>query len=332
MITKAYACYNLDEDERVRSSSGGVYPLIAKQILAHNGVVYAACYDDNLEVIHNRINTEDGLRASQGSKYVQSKIGNTFASVVQDMRGGKDVLFVGTPCQCAGLDSYIKGLKLDRTCLILMDFVCHGVPSNVAWKSYKNKYIKNNDRLITINMRDKSTGWRTGNYAWREVTASGKVSVTPRRQVSYMKGMLANLFIRQSCFECQFKGIDRVTDFTLGDFWGVEKCLPELDDDKGTSLVLVHTEKGLSLFESIHDKIMFAAADISKAVEGNACLEQSTKYNPKREEFFRRFNSGEEFVSIIDALTRVSIGTKVINKMKNIIKKPSRNSGGGIRG
>ncbi len=328
MITRAFACYGLDEKERNFSSSGGIYPLIAKEILGHNGIVYSACYDDNLDVIHKRIKTVDGLCASQGSKYVQSRIGDTFLSVAQDMRNGKNVLFVGTPCQCAGLDSYVNGLKLNRTGLVLMDFVCHGVPSNAAWKAYKNKYAKNNDRLIFINMRDKSTGWRTGNYAWREVTESGKVNITPRRQVSYMKGMLANLYLRPSCFECHFKGIDRVTDFTLGDFWGVEKYLPELDDGKGTSLVLVHTEKGLSLFESIQHKIAFAAADISKAVEGNACLEESTKYNPKREEFFCRLNNGEEFVSIVEDLTRVSIGTKVMNKMKNIIRKASGNSGG----
>ena len=320
MMTIAYGCYNLDENDRLLSSSGGIYPLIAKEILKMGGVIYAACYDNNLDVVHKRITHMDDIKDSQGSKYVVSSLESTFNNVLKEINNGKRVLFVGTPCQCSGLNSLIHIKKANRSLLILVDFVCHGIPGKVPWNAYKKSLESNGKQLISVNMRNKSTGWSNGDYSWREEYSDGTYSIIERRNAPYLKGMLANLYIRPSCFECPFKGIERQTDITLGDYWGVWNHLPNLDDNKGTSLVLIHTETGKQLFQSLTNKINYSDANIEKAIEGNSCLIQSTKYNPKREEFFKRLNMGQDFTTIIDELTKVSFSERFKRKVKKTLK------------
>ncbi|SFG64960.1 Coenzyme F420 hydrogenase/dehydrogenase, beta subunit C-terminal domain [Oribacterium sp. WCC10] len=325
MITKAFACYSLNDEERSHSSSGGIYPLIAREVIHNGGVVYAACYDDNLDVCHRTIENEHEIVDSQGSKYVQSSLSTTFRSIISRLRNYESVLFVGTPCQCAGLVSLVNETKTPRTHLYVIDFVCHGVPGRVAWNGYKKSKSLEGNNIASINMRDKSTGWTYGNYAWKEIMDNGSTTVTPRRQNPYMKGMLANLYLRPSCYSCSFKGVNRCTDITLGDYWGVWDHLPEMDDNKGTSLVLVHTEQGMRLFEGITDSIKIADANIERAIKGNSCIAESTKYNEKREEFFERLNKGENFITIVDGLTKTSLISKVKKMMIN-----SLNTRGGI--
>lgn len=322
MITRAFACYSLNEEERSHSSSGGIYPLIAREVLRNGGVVYAACYDNNLDVAHKLIENIDGVLDSQGSKYVQSSLSTSFRSIISRLNDGEEVLFVGTPCQCAGLVSLTNETKTPRSYLHIIDFVCHGVPGRVAWNGYKKSRSIDGNIIDSINMRDKSTGWTNGNYAWKETMVNGETTVTPRRQNPYMKGMLANLYLRPSCFACSFKGINRCTDITLGDYWGVWDHLPEMDDNKGTSLVLVHTEQGMRLFEGIKDFIKIADADIERAIKANSCIAEATKYNIKREEFFDRLNSGEDFITIVDDLTKTSLISKVKNKMVKLVRTP----------
>lgn len=322
MITKAFACYSFNEYERSHSSSGGIYPLIAREVLRNGGVIYAACYDDNLNVVHKAIESIDGIHDSQGSKYVQSSLSTTFRSIISRLKNCEEVLFVGTPCQCAGLVSLVNKTKTPRSHLYIIDFVCHGVPGRAAWNGYKKSRSLGGNNIASINMRDKSTGWTNGNYAWKETMASGETLVTPRRQNPYMKGMLANLYLRPSCFTCDFKGVDRCTDITLGDYWGVWDHLPEMDDNKGTSLVLVHTEQGMRIFDGIKDSIKIANADIERAIKGNACIAEATKYNKKREEFFERLNKEEDFITIVEDLTKSSLISKVKNKMVKLVKNP----------
>ena len=324
MITKAFACYNLDENERKNSSSGGIYPLIAREVLRNGGVLYAACYNDNLDVVHKAIEAEDYIFDSQGSKYVQSSLSRTFHEIIKRLKNGEKILFIGTPCQCEGLVSLINTTRTPRQNLYVIDFVCHGVPGRVAWNAYKESMEKSGKSLVSVNMRDKSTGWTNGNYAWKETTASEETIITPRRQHAYMRGMLANLYIRPSCFTCEFKGVDRCTDITLGDYWGIWNHLPEMDDDKGTSLVLVHSEQGEMLLNSIKACIKIADADIEKAVRGNSCIVEPTKYNRKREEFFVRIGKGEDFKKVVDDLTKMSM----LSKVKNKVKKLSKSLGG----
>lgn len=318
---KACACYNLDEEERMISSSGGIYPLLAKMVLDEKGVVFAACYDDNLCVKHECIMDLEQLRRSQGSKYVASSLGNTFKDVINMLENGRIVAFVGTPCQCAGLESLIKEKRVDRSKLLLIDFVCHGIPSRRAWEAYKESMKNKGLELDTINMRDKTSGWSRMNYSWKWRTKNGTEIIEPERNVSYMKGMLADLYIRPSCSYCSFKGFNRCTDITLGDCWGVWSFLPEMDDNRGTSLILLHTDRGVEYFNRIQSFIRKVEIDINSAVNYNSCLVQSTPFNAKRKEFFERIRSGEDFEMVVNDLTKKSAIEKTKRKIKRFINK-----------
>ena len=318
MITKAYAGYSLREKERMNSSSGGIYPLIAETVLSIGGVVFAACYDA-LNVMHKKIDSIEDLSSSQGSKYVASDLKDTMRQVEQCLKEGVYVLFVGMPCQCAGLKSYLEIRKVDQAKLLIIDFICHGAPSRMAWNAYKKSLNDRGRELIFVNMRDKTTGWSNGDYAWYEKTSDGKVIVTPRRKAPYMQGTLANLYTRPSCFECAFKGVERCTDITIGDYWGVGSHLPEMDDNKGTSLILIHTDKGIQTFNAIKESIRWAEGSIDEAIKKNLCLVQSTTRNEKSYEFYKRLNSGEDFIQIINDLLKVSMMSKIKNKMKYLI-------------
>ncbi len=314
--TKTYACYNIDEKERKKSSSGGIYPLVAKNIIEGGGVIYAACYDEELNVAHKRISDVTGIPESQGSKYAPSKLGSTFCDVAVDISSGKKVMFVGTPCQCAGLASFIEKKGIDRSELVLLDFICHGIPGPKAYSAYKDSFAKKGKKLVVLNMRDKSLGWSRSNYCFKETFDDGEVKVTPRRQVPYMKGMLANLYTRPSCFNCRFKGIERCTDMTLGDYWGVWDQMPGMDDGCGTSLVLVHTAEGERLFDEIRPFIKSEEADIEKAASRNACLMKSTDFNPAKAKFYEGLDKGEDFDLLIERLTKENAAKKLFKKLK----------------
>lgn len=324
MITKAYACYNNNAITRANSSSGGIYPLLAISIIQEGGIVFAACYDDKLNVFHKKIDKIEDISLSQGSKYVASDLGETFKWIKETSKAGKRVLFMGTPCQCAGLLSFIEAEKLNKEMIVVVDCVCHGVPGKVPWNAYKKSLEKKNFILRSVNMRDKCTGWTKGNYSWSLTDEKGNIAVMPKSKNPFMKGMLSNLTIRPSCFDCKFKGINRMTDITLGDYWGIWNHLPEMDDNKGTSLVLIHSEQGMNLFNNIKNNITWGDAVIDKAVNGNRCIVDSTKYNPKREAFFARLHRGEDFVSIVEDLTKVQtierIKAKFFALLKHVIK------------
>ncbi|MCD7711973.1 MAG: Coenzyme F420 hydrogenase/dehydrogenase, beta subunit C-terminal domain, partial [Firmicutes bacterium] len=171
METKAYACYNKDNNIRSKSSSGGIYYLLAREVLCKGGVVFAACYD-GLDVVHKRIDNDNELLDSLGSKYMPSELGDTFIAVKNELTNGRIVLFAGIPCQCDGLLSYMKRCNADCTNLITVDVICHGVPSKKAWKSYCDSLSATGFNLASVNMRDKSSGWKS--YSWRLTNTEGK--------------------------------------------------------------------------------------------------------------------------------------------------------------
>lgn len=320
MCTVAYACYSKDEDEREQSSSGGIYPLIARTILNQNGIVYAACYDSNLDVKHCAVSNEQELRDSQGSKYVESTLGDTFCQIADTLKQQKKTLFVGTPCQCAGLLHYLTAAACPTDNLIVMDFVCHGIPSRKAWHSYLDSRKRKGKPIAKVNMRHKSSGWSHGNYSWEFEDSYGHLTYTYQRKVSYMKGMIANLYLRPSCYECRFKGTERQTDLTVGDYWGVWNLQPEMDDNKGTSLVLLHTEKGKSLFNAIASSLTYQEVELDGAVKANPCIAVSVKRSQKRDSFFEQMAEGKDFEKIVHQLTKVTIFRRICRKFKKLVK------------
>lgn len=251
-----------------------------------------------------------------GSKYIPSDLSETFLRVNSDLENGEIVLFVGTPCQCGALLNFVG----DKSSLYCIDFVCHGVPSPHAFDSYIQSQELIHGKILSVNMRDKTTGWSKYSYCWKIKSKTGEF-IQKQNENAFMKGFVSNLYLRPSCSSCAFKGTNRQTDITLGDYWGAWDIQPELDDNKGTSLLLIHTEKGQELFERISDNIVKAPAPIESAVTNNPSLVASSHPSSKREKFFRLITEGEDFIKIVEELTMKSVVDRAKGKIKTIIKK-----------
>lgn len=239
---QAFAAYNLKEEQRLQSSSGGIFPLIAEYFLQNGGVVYGAAFTDNFEVEHIGITRMSELKRLQGSKYVQSRLGRIFLDVKDALLDNKIVLFSGTPCQVEGLKSF---LIKDYNNLYTIDLVCHGVPSPKIWQRYLNEEY-GIDSITAINFRDKKNGW--ANYDLHistNVESSHEPNPIAIYKEDYLRGFLKELYLRPSCHKCSFKKIHHVSDITLGDLWGNKTICPEFaDDNKGISAVFVQSKKG----------------------------------------------------------------------------------------
>lgn len=295
--------------------------MIAQQIIQSQGIVYAVCYDEKFETVHREIKTEQELLPSLGSKYIPSHLADTFVKIKKNLTSGNLVLFVGTPCQCAGL---WKFLGKNYNNLICVDFVCHGVPSRVAWRKFLSE-INADKSLITLNMRDKSSGWSKYQYSWRLQYKERPAKIILQSKIPFMRGFVADIYLRPSCYKCQFKGVDRSTDITLGDYWGVWDLQADMDDNKGTSLVLIHTDKGQRLFEVIKDNIIWKEAHIHEAIRYNLSIVQSAKLTEKREKFFNALKQGKNFDNIINKLLKDNLFDNAKRKSKAIIKKFIKN-------
>lgn len=291
---KAYAMMNLDEEERKKSSSGGVFSLLAKNILANNGVVYGVAFNDKYEVEHIRIDAISDLDKLRTSKYVQSKIGNCYVQAKQDLDKGIKVLFTGTPCQIAGLRGY---LKKDYDNLYCQDIMCHGAPTPKLWRKYLeeiksgNKGIKSGNKGIgnieEISFRDKSVNW--WQFSMKIKGANGEIKDIFFDN-TYMKAFLADIALRKSCTNCNCKELNYFSDITLADFWGLNKSYPELDDSTGVSLVLASTEKGELLIKQIASGTKITEVDVEKAVSGNKPAITNTPAHKNRDKFFEHID------------------------------------------
>lgn len=315
---KAYACKNKDENIRLKSSSGGVFSILCEEVINNNGAVFGAKFDEKLNVIHDYSEDLEGCSKFRGSKYVQSKIGESYKIVEQKLKNGQIVLFSSTPCQVSGLQSY---LRKDYENLITVDIACHGVPSPLVYRRYiESLNYNNDDEIVNLEFRDKSTGWK--NYSFK-VDFKNKQFKQLGSENIYMRGFLKDIYIRPSCHECKFKKGTTKADITLADYWGVENKHPEFDDNKGVSLVLTSTKKGEEILDKISKKMEFISTDKEYATQCNPCLIRSAKYNPDREKFFDDIDENNIEKNIYK-YTKVSLYQKIKNKIFTIIKKLSR--------
>lgn len=317
---KVYAAKNADEDVRQRSSSGGIFHLLAKQTIDAGGVVFGARFADDWSVVHDYSETLDGLSRFMGSKYLQSEIGDTFAQAATFLKDGRRVLYSGTPCQIAGLRRF---LGRDYPQLLCIDIVCHGVPSPAVWQQYlellretgKNtEEQRNMTSVITdVEFRRKYPSWKKYGFAARIATSSpmpssvaniqaGKNSVTdivePFFENTFMQGFLANIYLRPSCYACPAKGGKSGADITLGDFWGIESIAPDFDDDRGTSLVLVNTDRGAEALKSV-DAVL-QQHTYAEALQGNPSIVSSVGIPRSRKFFFSKFGKENDLEQLIN--------------------------------
>lgn len=279
----AYAAYSLNDENHRNSSSGGIFSLLASEILREGGIVYGAAFTEDFRVEHKRI-TKD-IRPLQTSKYVQSQIGDMFSCVEQDIRNGKKVLFSGTPCQVGGVYSYLRQKKIDTENLLTVDLICHGVPSPLLWEKHLNS-ISCGRKPVFANFRDKRLSW--GGFCLTCRFDNGTEYSMEAGQDAYMQGFFANMTLRESCYTCQFKSVSRMADITLADYWGVEKYTPEMMDSNGTSAVMIHTLKGQQLFSKIKGQMRSEKVSLNSILAYNKPMVRSVVPHPRKEQFWKQ--------------------------------------------
>jgi len=284
--TTAMAAINLNDEIRLKSSSGGIFTLIAEEIINQGGVVFGACFADDFRSVHHIcVDNIDDLEKLRGSKYVQSKIGDTYKLAKDFLDSGRKVLFTGTPCQIGGLYSY---LRKPYDSLFTQDIICHGVPSPMVWE----KYVEEREKKATSTtqrmfFRHKKYGWKT--FAVLFEFTNKTAYVKKLHKDPYMRAFLTNSCLRPSCYKCSFKSIQRQADITLADFWGIQNVLPEMDDDKGTSLLLVHSNKGEQLIQAIKTDIKYSAVSVDTVPKYNPAVCNSVSIGKYRQQYMQLF-------------------------------------------
>lgn len=320
---EVYACFNRDYDVRQNSSSGGIFTLLAEVILKENGLVYGAKFDEKFRVYHQGVDNVKDLKTLRGSKYVQSDLRLCFKEIRKYLQEGKKILFSGTPCEVAGLNSYLRKRYEN---LYTVDLACHGVPSPMIFEKYK-EYLesKNKSQTKNINFRSKEDGWT--NYKIKFSFSNGKVFSEYGYENLYMKGFIRNLYVRPSCTSCKFKCFKSGSDITLADFWGVENYFANLKDNKGISLIFINSDGGKVLYNRISSSIVFYETSIEDAVQYNPCIIEAVSRNKKSSKFYKEVNL-DNFNFLVQKYTKDKKEGKMryyIRAARNILKDKATN-------
>lgn len=324
--TRAFAAFSLDNQIRLESSSGGIFTELALQVLAKNGVVYGAAYNDKWMVEHIAVDSIEKLHKLRGAKYAESRLEGVFTEIERHLNNKREVLFSATPCQVAGLKAF---LKCDYSSLLCVDFVCHGIPSPLVWEKYIYERKRADGEMempCLINQRSKHTGWSRYSYSSVIEYPDGRKYSAVSSEDLFMKLFCNDYISRKSCHSCAFKGYDRISDITLGDFWGIWDIAPEMDDGKGTSLVLIHSEKGRKAFSNLGNRIKYRDTTLEEASKENLALLCAALEKKERENVLGEIKNGnlsklyDLFPS--DMPTEVLLGKKFVQKlMKAIFQK-----------
>lgn len=284
----AYAAQAKDWSSLRNSASGGLAFQLCQEAILDGGCAYGAAYMDDLLVRHVRAEEVEQLTAQQGSKYVQSDFSPIYPQVKADCVAGKKVVVVGTPCQLAGLRNY---LKEDYDNLLLVDLICHGVPSPklfaeyLSWKAKKMKA----EKLDNYQFRDKSWGWGTNFKA----AAGGAVQLGAAMEEPYYSDFVLAYSYRESCYQCQYACPERIGDITVGDYWGFSKFHPEYDmeTEKGVSCVLVNTKKGQAALDRVADSIYLLSSTVEKVLASNSSLNIPAQKPEIRAQYYSRIEA-----------------------------------------
>lgn len=316
-ILNSYAAQVSDNNMRISGSSGGIFSAFAKYILSQNGVVFGAAFDETFHrVKHIGVEKLCDLYKLQGSKYVQSDIGDSFQQVKSLLEQGRTVLFSGTLCQIVGLKAF---LQKDYENLYLIDVICLGVPSPEIWSEYvsflERKY---KGKVTSVSFRDKRRGWK--DYVISIKFDNGREYVNSRSDDLYMRGFLHKSFLRPTCFKCSFKGLEKASDITLGDLWGIENIAPDFDDNLGTSLVMISSEKGKMLLNKISSDIKCCPIDTEIAVKYNSAVVTPCKENAESLALEKEFGT-MPIEKLLKKYCANSFYKKLVKKVFAIIKK-----------
>lgn len=327
---RAYACRNRDEGVRMASSSGGLFPLLAARTLAQGGVVFGARFDGNFAVRHDFTENAEGLERFRGAKYAQSVIGDSFIRVREFLKQGREVLFTGTSCQIAGLKRFLGRPYAN---LLAVDVLCHGVPSPEVLARYLgqqtgrlNRAAGRDYRLDRFEFRSKQDGgWERYRVVSRYVPAAGSgepvVLSVPFTGETYMRGFLHDLYLRPACHECPVRRLSAGSDLTLADYWGVGRRHPEMDDGRGTSLVVALTGPGERALRALSGSLDTVETPLDDAIPGNPCLVRSVGPHRNRRRFFASFDQTDDLAGLILQLTRTTWRDRIGRKIRGALLK-----------
>ena len=316
-----YAAINKDEEIRLKSSSGGIFYLLAEKTISEGGVVFGARFDEDWQVVIDYAETMEGIKPFMGSKYVQARTATAFKDAEAFLKQGRKVLFSGSLCQIAGLHHY---LRKEYDNLTTVDFVCHGVPSPKVWQRYLDEVVTAGKRAINdVKFRNKSNGWKKFNFVLSYNQEEKTHSLCSwHQQNHYMRAFLSDMILRPSCHECRAKQGSSHSDITIADFWGINIEMPEMDDDKGTGLVLVNTDKGRQALD--WSKVTQKESSIEVASKYNGGLSSITKPHPKLAEFFDALDASPSVIDLIDKSLRPSFKSRIklsLRRYKQLIKR-----------
>ena len=310
-----YAAINKDEQVRMNSSSGGIFYLLAEKTISEGGVVFGARFDEDWQVVIDYAETMEGIKPFMGSKYVQARTANAYKDAEAFLKQGRKVLFTGSPCQIAGLHHY---LRKEYDNLTTVDFVCHGVPSPKVWQRYLDEVVTSGKQAINdVKFRNKSNGWKKFNFVLSYNQEEKTHSLCSwHQQNHYMRAFLSDMILRPSCHECRAKQGSSHSDITIADFWGINKEMPEMDDDKGTGLILVNSDKG---FQSLDwGRLTNKESSIEVASKYNKGMSSLTKPHPNRAKFFEALDTSPSVIDLIEKKLRPTLKRRVRMKLSRV--------------
>lgn len=288
-LLETYGVWSKDSSIQQDSSSGGFFTIAAMWILSKGGIVIGAAFDTNFNVNHIAIDNINELYKLRGSKYIQSNINTIYKEIKKYLDEQKSVLFTGTPCQIAGLKSFLRNKEYPN--LYTLDLVCHGVPSNLIFQSYKSWLEKKyNSTIIDYKFRDKKWSWAKFNV--KATFQNMEIYYGKWEEDIFMRGFLREYFLRDSCHHCHYTNLNRLGDITIADFWGYKKEKKEINNkDKGISLLIINTPKGKTIFENCKSQLIYYKKDIQSAINGNRCLSDCFPVSTLKEDFWQTFSN-----------------------------------------
>ncbi|EHH00412.1 Coenzyme F420 hydrogenase/dehydrogenase, beta subunit C-terminal domain [Paraprevotella clara] len=312
------AAINKNMAVRWDSTSGGAFSALAEVMYEQGGYVSGAVYDENF-LVHNFVSDKpEDLSRLRSSKYLQSNAEGLYVRIRELLRNGKKVLACGTPCQMAALRLF---LHKDYDNLVIVDFICRGVNSPKVYRKYLDSLErKYGGKVVYVKAKNKELGWR--NLTRKVVFDNGKVYYGVKMDDNFRRGYHTNVFCRPSCYTCQYKGFPRIADITIADYWGIEKINKNLDNNIGTSMILLNSKKGENFFGQVKDKIEWEYTTFESILPGNVALTKPIEpAKIDRRQFFEDLDKGtfDEVVSKYFPL-KTNADLSFRQKLKGILK------------
>lgn len=315
-VQVGFAARNSNYNQRLISSSGSIFPPIAECILEQGGIVVGVAYDNEWNAVHKIIDKKEDIPLIQGSKYLQCKADNeTFTVIRKELQNGRKVLYSAMACQVEALKSF---LRKEYENLYTIDLICMGIPSYVVWQKYLKAFFSG-ETIKYVNFKEKSIGWDS--FCFR-VDTDKRTFKERGMQNLYLRSMFLSWNMRPSCFICPFKNVERISDFTLADAWGVSMSTPQIDDNKGLSSVIIHSSKGLLLWKNLKERIQSVDVSVDDIAKGNSNLIKNKSQSGDRELFYTMLSKypHDAFVKLCKE-KQLSMGNHMINICKIILRK-----------